>query len=567
MKNYTGIFVIIYTMTWLLLDFFIILVDTVTILDNLNIRDAITGYNSDGDESTYVPIEEWNTTQVTDMSRLFSNYYGLSFNGDISSWDVSNVTNMERMFYGAKLFNADISQWDVSRVLDMSGMFYKCKTFNIDIGLWNVSNVLNMSRMFAYVNSFSFNLNQWDVSNVTSMSFMFSSINSFSHKLCWNTISVNDTDKIFNNSSWSLLQYPACNILHDNDSINNAVVNYLSGNSSSYGPIEEWNMSNVRDMTNLFAGAHPFNSDISQWNVSTVTNLKCIFCNASSFNGDISLWDVSSVLNMEAVFFNASSFNRDISQWNVSKVTTMQSMFRLSSFFNINISNWDVSNVGNMQDIFHNATLFNQMLCWNTSSLYCSLNMFDGSDGKYLHFPQCFSSVRDGGSVSMLVIIYFVASILIILVLGIYIYCKNQYSNIPSQLPKLAENRREELIIRSLFIHKVKEMGVGSFGRNGLSDRERKNNILSFLISRFKLHNKTEESLKKCLICGDIYQRGEYICISRTELCNHAFHVDCIKKRLMINIGCPICQADYVYNGINIEASKVSNVSIHNNDN
>ena len=41
-------------------------------------------------------ISNWDTSEITDMSGLFS--YMIDFNENISGWDVSNVTNMSRMF-------------------------------------------------------------------------------------------------------------------------------------------------------------------------------------------------------------------------------------------------------------------------------------------------------------------------------------------------------------------------------------------------------------------------------------------------------------------------------------
>jgi surface protein len=65
-----------------------------------------------------------NTSEITDMSHLFSNnpYSGYNlgeFNGNISRWDVSNVTDMNSMFNGAESFNQPIGNWDVSKVTDM----------------------------------------------------------------------------------------------------------------------------------------------------------------------------------------------------------------------------------------------------------------------------------------------------------------------------------------------------------------------------------------------------------------------------------------------------------------
>ena len=47
----------------------------------------------------------------------------ITFNQDISTWDVSNVTNMRAMFFGAVYFNQDIGFWDVGNVTDMEVCF------------------------------------------------------------------------------------------------------------------------------------------------------------------------------------------------------------------------------------------------------------------------------------------------------------------------------------------------------------------------------------------------------------------------------------------------------------
>ena len=41
------------------------------------------------------------------MSDMFSG--AISFNGDISEWDVSGVTDMSGVFAGASSFNGDVS--------------------------------------------------------------------------------------------------------------------------------------------------------------------------------------------------------------------------------------------------------------------------------------------------------------------------------------------------------------------------------------------------------------------------------------------------------------------------
>ena len=49
---------------------------------------------------------------VTYMSHMFCG--SLTFNRNVSEWDVSNVTDMHRMFYNTSSLNRNVSGWDVS---------------------------------------------------------------------------------------------------------------------------------------------------------------------------------------------------------------------------------------------------------------------------------------------------------------------------------------------------------------------------------------------------------------------------------------------------------------------
>ena len=59
--------------------------------------------------------------------------------GDISDWNTSEVTDMEKLFH-EKIFNEDISDWDVSNVTTIRKMF-KESSFNRNITDWNLANV------------------------------------------------------------------------------------------------------------------------------------------------------------------------------------------------------------------------------------------------------------------------------------------------------------------------------------------------------------------------------------------------------------------------------------------
>ena len=109
-------------------------------------------------------ITRADTSNITDMSYLFEQ---ISFNEDISGWDVGNVDDMYCMFAEADSFNQDISGWDVSRVRDMGEMFYYAASFNQDISGWDVSRVSDMSAMFFYADSFYQDISGWDVGGVS----------------------------------------------------------------------------------------------------------------------------------------------------------------------------------------------------------------------------------------------------------------------------------------------------------------------------------------------------------------------------------------------------------------
>ena len=76
-----------------------------------------------------------------------------------------------------------------------------------------------------------------------------------------------------------------------------------------FGKIENWDVSNVTNMSSLFANAHSFNQPLNNWNVSNVTDMKGMFDYAESFNQPLNKWNVSKVTDMRNMFRGANSFN------------------------------------------------------------------------------------------------------------------------------------------------------------------------------------------------------------------------------------------------------------------
>ena len=55
-------------------------------------------------------------------------------------------------------------------------------------------------------------------------------------------------------------------------------------------------------MSQLFEFKYDFNENINDWDVSNVTNMSYMFCNCHNFNQPLNSWDVSNVKNMKNIF-------------------------------------------------------------------------------------------------------------------------------------------------------------------------------------------------------------------------------------------------------------------------
>jgi surface protein len=142
--------------------------------------------------------------------------------------------------------------------------------------------------------------------------------------------------------------------------------------------INDWDVSSVTNMYQMFVKTDLSNQDFSGWDTSSVTDMSLMFQLAESFNGDITGFDTSSVTNMWGMFYKAYSFNQDISNWDTSGVTVMGRMFLHAESFNQDIGNWDTSNVTNMHEMFHGAMSFDQDIgSWDITNVETMSGMFD----------------------------------------------------------------------------------------------------------------------------------------------------------------------------------------------
>ena len=175
------------------------------------------------------------------------------------------------------------------------------------------------------------------------------------------------------------MMHPA---IPSNDALRAAVKDYLAHGEKSdahatYGPIADWDVSRITDMSRLFAEADDFSADLSRWDVCNVTDMGRMFSYATAFTSDLSKWNVDSVTDMERIFEGATAFTSDLSKWDVGNVTNMSGMFAYASEFKSDLSTWDVGKVTDMSGMFYEAEAFTSDLGeWNVGNVTNMSDMF-----------------------------------------------------------------------------------------------------------------------------------------------------------------------------------------------
>ena len=349
-------------------------------------------------------------SEVTDISYMFSKTH--LGNVDLSKWDISNVTNTSYMFYGASNFNSDLSNWDMSNVTDMRFMFYYARSFsNNDLSNWDISNVGNKHNFF----SDHWGTNNTEPSWADLIAFKFKILGTnfrvpvdsqyrYSYSIDCDDDGIMEASNISNAHQCSYAQnsdhtiaiygtfpkFYGAGLGNDRHKLKSIVqwgdIRWQSMGfafrNTSLTLIEASDvpdLSEVTDMSYMFADTFLGNVDLSSWDVSHVKNMSYMFYYATRFNSDLSNWNVSNATNMKSMFLNTKKFNADLSNWDVSSVTDMRFMFfDARAFSNHDLSNWEVSNVGDKHTYFSDQ--------WGTNNIEPNWNWANTLNGKAFKF-------------------------------------------------------------------------------------------------------------------------------------------------------------------------------------
>ncbi|MFV0506137.1 MAG: BspA family leucine-rich repeat surface protein [Bacteroidales bacterium] len=134
--------------------------------------------------------------------------------------------------------------------------------------------------------------------------------------------------------------------------------------------LNNWNVSTIENMSNMFEGTDKFDRFLRNWNVSKVTDMSSMFENALLFNQDLSMWNVSKVANMSGMFNNAERFDQNIGGWNISALSNADSMFYDSK---LSVNNYDALLIGWEQQVAA-GTAKQNVKFHGGASMYCAGN-------------------------------------------------------------------------------------------------------------------------------------------------------------------------------------------------
>ena len=385
-------------------------------------------------------ISDWNTANVTDMSYMFDaeSVGQNAFDQNLGEWNISAVTTMEAMFNNVTLstpnYDSTLIGWAAqnvqdSVVFDGGNSQYTCglaamarDTLSEAPNSWTITDgglandcpmqlVFNTNLsagttvtlpLYSSVNV-SVNWGDGNTENITTTGnhdhiyaadgiytvLISGTLTEFGNK----NLGYDNTDKLIKVTSLGNIGleslkgafYDADNLEMVSSSLPASVTNlsfafYKMGKDTVAG-LNNWDVSNVTNVSNMFREASNFNQDIGSWNISNVTNTSGMFAQATSFNQNIGSWDVGNVTDMSAMFYRATSFNQNIGNWDVANVTNMGGTFSTASSFNQNIGTWDVSNVTSMSQLFYDAEIFNQDIgSWSIDSVTSMNSMFESAD-------------------------------------------------------------------------------------------------------------------------------------------------------------------------------------------
>ena len=379
-------------------------------------------------------LEHLNTSQVTDMSGMFSGCKSLTAL-DLSRFDTSKVTGMGRMFSGCGSLTAlDLSRFDTSQVTDMGCMFSGCGSLiALDLSRFDTSQVTDMGCMFSGCGSLTtiYCNSSWsarhsddmfsgcnslraagDVASIFGEAYDVSRANPETGYFTKNVLPQEDGTYVQLSADKKTLTFyfnrernirRCCEWLPSevaskeeitqiviDESYQNVVPKTTASWFEGFSAVTEirgldnLNTSEVTDMSRMFAGCSALRSlDVSSFDTSQVTDMSRMFDTCRSLTSlDLSNFDTSKVTEMKKMFFRCRSLTSlDLTSFDTSKVTGMGWMFfGCGSLTTLDLSRFDTSKVTGMSCMLNSCGSLTtlDLSRFDTSQVEDMSHMFSG---------------------------------------------------------------------------------------------------------------------------------------------------------------------------------------------
>lgn len=307
------------------------------------------------------------------------------------AWDTSNVGTMRGMFYQAVSFNQDISSWNVGSLVSGSSMFNQATSFNQDLSNWGSRDgtlslkyagymFANMGSM-TYGNSFS----TWATSSIVSATYMFARQNSPTtvegmrylsggdiYEYLGGNVTVPWAEYAYNvNSTAKVWLDERETFLVGNNHLPTDNTNSILYRYPFAPDVSNWTLNNCENISYMFYKGNPaFNENLSNWDVSKVSNADSAFRSCEGFEGaGLTNWNTMNLLNANRMF-SSSKISTDISNWNVESLKYAASMFSYTYFFTgSNVANWKPINLVVAYSMFYQSAIESGLSGWTTGSI------------------------------------------------------------------------------------------------------------------------------------------------------------------------------------------------------
>ena len=344
-------------------------------------------------------MENLNTSEVTDMSRMFDGCSALT-KINVTKFDTKNVTNMNRMFYGCKaLTQLDVTKFNTKNVTDMSSMFHYCSKLTTiycnDTWTCNKSN-----KMFVACpklkGAVSYDESKTNVAMANPNTGYFTKKTNDNREAY--VVKTNngktltfyyDTQKATRpGTKWGIKEkhegtsIPAWAGIYKspNTTTTQAVIdpsfkdfrpkttacwfNQLQALTQITG-IEHLNTSEVTDMNAMFYECKALTQlNVTKFDTKKVTDMGRMFFNCSTLTQlDVTKFDTKNVTDMSAMFADCKALTQlDVTKFDTKNVTKMSYMFfGCSGLTQLDVTKFDTKNVTDMSSMFNSCSLLTQL--------------------------------------------------------------------------------------------------------------------------------------------------------------------------------------------------------------